>query len=95
MADLHDPAETRQSFLIDFLALEEIGIVEEIVQEPPQLPQSFGGAVDTAGDGPAGELVGFQDRETKEVERLVGVPTVLSLVDSDKVYTVGKLIAAR
>jgi hypothetical protein len=95
MADLHDPAETGQSFLIDFLASEEVRIVEEVAQKPSKLPKSFSSAIHTSGDGPAGKHGGFQDREAKVVERLLGVPTVLGLVDSDKEHTVGNLIAVR
>jgi len=34
VADLHDPAKASQGLLVDFLASEQFGIVEEIPQEP-------------------------------------------------------------
>jgi hypothetical protein len=45
MADLHHTTESGKGFLIDFLASEQLRVIEEIAEEPPQLPQGLGGAV--------------------------------------------------
>jgi hypothetical protein len=59
-------------------------IVEKIPQEPAQLPHGFLGAIKAPDDGLPGEFVWFEDREAKNVEGLLSVPTELRVVDADE-----------
>src|SRR5437660_4534499 len=95
MADLHDPAESGQGFLIDFLASEQFGIVEEIAEEPAEFPQCFCSAKDAPRNHPPREFVGFKDRQTKDVEGFCWMPAVLCTVDADKENAVGHRIGGR
>ena len=92
MAHLHDPAKAVQCFLIELIPAQEFRIVEEVAQEPAQLPQSLGGAVESAGDGATSQFMGFDDRKPKRVERLLRMPSVLSPIHTDQEDAVGSAV---
>src|SRR5579864_5420543 len=95
MADLHDPSQSGQGLLVDFLASEQFGIVEEVAQEPAQLPECFGRAVDATRDHASSKPFRFEDAESDYVERLLRMPSVLSLIDAHEEHTVGDLVPSR
>jgi hypothetical protein len=51
VADLDDAAESRKSLLVDLLVSEKLRVIEEVAQEPAQLPHRLLGAVETTDDG--------------------------------------------
>jgi hypothetical protein len=61
VTDLHDPAESGQGLLIDLLTPKQLGIVEEVAEEPAQLPKSFCGAIDAAGNDASGQFSRLED----------------------------------
>src|SRR5207302_9846304 len=67
MADRHDPSKSGQGLLVDFLASEQVRIVEEIAEEPAEFPQCFCSAIDAPRNHPLGEFVRFKDREAEDV----------------------------
>src|SRR3974390_2889846 len=50
MTDLDDSLEARDGVLVDLIASEQFRIVEEVTQEPAELPEGFGSAVEPAGN---------------------------------------------
>jgi hypothetical protein len=91
VADLDDATESGQSLFVDLLVREELWILEEIAQEPAELPHRFLGTVETSDDRQSRQLLRFNDRETKYVKRFVGVPAELSSIDADEVHAIGNL----
>ena len=92
MADLHHAAQSGESFLVDFIASEQVGVVEKIAQEPTELPQGFRRAVHPSGDHAAGEFPWFQDGEAQNVKGLRWMKAVLGAVDADEEHAVGHSI---
>jgi hypothetical protein len=88
VADFDDAAESGKSFLIDLFVSEKLRVIEEIPQEPAQLPHCLLGAVETTDDRPTGQYPRFDNRESKYIERSGGVPAELRAVDADKVDAV-------
>jgi hypothetical protein len=76
--------EPNEMLLIDFLALEQFGVVTEIAQEPVQLPQGFLGAIEPSRNLARGELLRFEDRETKNEKGFLRIPTIVGPVDSNQ-----------
>ena len=93
MADLHHPAQSRQGFLIDLLVGQQFGVIEEIAQEPAQLPQGFLGAVEATDDGLAGQGAGLENGEAEDLERFMGMPAELGPIDAHEVHAVGDIRA--
>ena len=61
MADLHHAGEADQLRFIDFIATQQFDIVAKVAQEPVELPQGFGVAIEAAGNDMVGKSTGFQD----------------------------------
>jgi hypothetical protein len=91
VADLDDTAESGQSLLIDLFVGQKFRVIEEIAQEPAQLPHRLLRAVETTHDGLTGQTTGFKDREAEDVERFVGVPAELGAIDAHEEDPVGNL----
>jgi hypothetical protein len=88
VADLDDAAQTEQTFLIDFIAADEFGVIAEVAQEPIELPQSFGCAVEATRYGPPGEMLGLDHGHAQKVVRLLLMP-ILSALHANQVEAVG------
>ena len=63
VADLHDPDQPPQGSLIDLVLAQQFRVIEEIPQEPTQLPHRLWGAVETADEGAPGKRLGFKNGE--------------------------------
>jgi len=91
VADLDDTAESGQSLLIDLFLGQQFRVIEKVPQEPAELPHCFLCAVKTARDGLTGGGTRFKDKESEDIEWLVGVPAELGTIDPDEEYAVGNL----
>jgi hypothetical protein len=63
MANLDHALEPSHSLVVDLVAPEQIGVIAEIAQEPAELPQCLGGAIDAGGKTARGKLSGFFHRK--------------------------------
>ncbi len=72
VADLHDSDQAAQGALVDLVLAQQFGVIEEIPQEPAQLPHCLWGAVEAADDGAPGKQLGFEDGEPKHIESASG-----------------------
>ena len=93
MRDANNALQTEQSFLVEFISAQQIGVVAEVAQEPTEPLQCFGRAVDPARQGMATVLFRFENREAQQVKRSGWMPTVESPINTDEKYTL-KLIGA-
>src|ERR1039457_5545109 len=91
MADLHHAAESGQSLLIDLFVRQQFRAIEEIPQEPGQLPHCLLRAIESADNGLPGQCPGLENRKAEDVERFVGVPAELGAIDANEEDTVGNL----
>src|SRR5664280_3406278 len=91
VADLDDSDQAAQGPLVDLVLAQQFGVIEEIPQEPTQLPHRLRSAVETAGDGASCERLGFEDREPQQIKALLGLPTMLRPIEPDEEYAVGNL----
>jgi hypothetical protein len=91
VADLDHAAESGQSLLIDLLVSEQFRVIEEIAQEPAQLPHRLLGAVKATHDGLTGGGTWFKDVESEDVERFVGMPAELGAIDAHEENAVRNL----
>ena len=84
-ADLDHARQVDQCFVIDFIAAQQFGVVAEVAQEPAQLPQRFGCAVEAAGHEtcPVRSL-GLEDGEADLVIRFLLVPAILGSIHPDQ-----------
>src|SRR4051794_7447637 len=76
MADLDYTRQSDQIPVIDLIALEQFIVVTKVTQEPVQLPESFGGAVETASEAVAGKRLGLERGEHDGEVRLLGMPAI-------------------
>ena len=93
VADLDHAAESGEGLLVDLVASEQVRVVEEIAQEPAELPQSFRGAIHAPGDDPPSEFARLKDGEPQDVEGLRRMPAVLGAIDANKEHAVGHSIS--
>lgn len=64
--------QPKKSFLVEFVATEQIGVIAKISEEPTEPPERFGCAIDPAGECMALMFFGFENRQSHEIEGLVG-----------------------
>jgi hypothetical protein len=62
MTDLHHTGQADQLRFIDFIAAQQFDIVAKVAQEPIEFPQSFGIAIEAAGNDVVGKSPGLQNR---------------------------------
>jgi hypothetical protein len=79
-----DAAEIAQSFFIDLIVLQELRIVAEVPEKPIEFPQGPFGAVDSTGDLPILERLGFQYMEMDFQEWLLRMPVVASTIHANE-----------
>src|SRR6266852_1884199 len=79
-----NPAQAQQSFFIDLVPAEQIGVVAEVAQEPVELPQGLGGTVKPSGHGFSGKLLGLEDGQAQGEERLLRVPAIERSLDPNE-----------
>jgi len=60
MRNLDYPLESSYRFVVDFVSSKQVGVVAEITQEPAELPEGFGGAVEPRCYVSAGKLSRFE-----------------------------------
>jgi hypothetical protein len=58
---LNDTAESGRSLLVDLLVGQQLRVIEEIPQEPAQLPHCLLGTVKTTDNGLPGQNARFED----------------------------------
>jgi hypothetical protein len=93
MGDANNALQTEQSFFVEFVSTQQIGVIAEIAQEPAQPPKGFGCAVDPPSQEMAAVFFGLKYGESHEVERPGGMPTMVSSIYTDEKGTF-KLIGA-
>ena len=69
VGDPHDSAQAAQGLLINFVPAEQVGVIAKIPEEPAELPQGFGCAVEPTGEGTALMFAWFEDSKRKSEER--------------------------
>src|SRR6266852_2969350 len=79
-----NPAQAQQGFFIDLVPAEQIGVVAEVAQEPGELPQGLGRAIESSGDRLSGVLFGLEDGQAQGEARLLRVPPIEGSLDSDQ-----------
>src|SRR5205814_10044271 len=92
VADLDDTAKTDQCFFTNFIAVKQVWVIQEISQEPAQLPERLGCAVESSADLPTGQLLGLQSRESQDVERFLRMPTVLGFLHANQEDSIRHLV---
>ena len=95
MADLDYSSEANQAFVVDLILAEQFGVVTEVAQKPVEFPQRSGRAVEAAGNRVSGEFFGLEDREAEEIERLSGIPPMLSSLDANEEQAIANLRCSR
>ncbi len=88
VADLHHPDQAAQGSFVDLVLAQQFGVIEEIPQEPTQLPHRLWGAVKAADDRAPGKRLGFEDGEPEQIKALLGLPAVLRTIEPDEKYAV-------
>src|ERR1700747_1354375 len=83
VADLHYAAKSGECLLIDLFASEQLRVIEEIAEEPVELPQGFGGAVHPPRNDSSGQFVRFKDGEPQDGEGSRRMPAVIGAFDAD------------
>src|SRR5579864_2763837 len=86
--------ETRKGLLVDFILKEQFWGVEEIAQEPAQLPDSTCTAEQPPGDQATGQLLRFEHGKAQGIEGILPVSAVLSAVNTDQVDALRKVAFA-
>jgi hypothetical protein len=89
----NDSAELEESFFIDLILAEQIGVISEITQEPIQLPEGSLGAVQPTGECSSSKRFRFNDDEPDRKERFQGMPAVGRGIDSNQKNTFERTIA--
>jgi hypothetical protein len=89
VADLDHAAESGQSLFVDLFVGQKFRVIEEIPQEPAQLPHCLLRAVKTTRDGLPDQGAGLENGESEDIERFVGVPAELGAVDPNEEDAVG------
>ena len=84
MGNSHDAAEPEKSLLVYFVAAHQVLVIAKVAQEPAEFPQSFGSAIEAAGEGTALLFAWFKDDELQDVEGPLRMPTVEDAVDADQ-----------
>jgi hypothetical protein len=79
-----DSAKIRESFFIDLVIFEELGVVTKISKKPVEFPESSFGAVQPAREKPGFERSGFQNCKSDLYERLLRMPSVARPIHADK-----------
>src|SRR6266852_1699775 len=79
-----NPAQVQQSFFIDLVPAEQISVVAEVAQEPVELPQGLGRAIESSGDRLSGVLFGLEGGQAQGEEWLLRVPAIEGSLDSDQ-----------
>jgi hypothetical protein len=91
--DANNALQAEQSYFVEFVSTQQIGVVAKISQEPAEPPQCFRCAIDPARQGMAAVLFGLENREAQEVKRSGGMPTIERTINTDEEDTF-KLIRA-
>src|SRR5580704_19688357 len=80
MAELDYAAQADELTFIDFIPVDQFGVVAEVPQEPIQLPQGFGIAIEPAGNNVTAKAAGLKNNQGQGVIRFVGIATKLNSV---------------
>src|SRR5262252_8430607 len=84
MADLYHASKTMERFFVDLLVGDKLGIVQKIPQEPAQLPHRLLRAVEPTDNRLSQIILGLENSESKDIERFLGVPSIVSRIDSNQ-----------
>jgi len=84
VANLDYTAESGQGFFIDLFVGQKFRVIEEIAQEPAQLPHRLLRAVEATHDGLTRKGTRFKDGESEDIERFAGMPAELGAVDTNQ-----------
>jgi hypothetical protein len=79
-----DSAEPYQGLFLNLISSHQVPVVPEISQEPSQFPEGFGRAIESASNGMAQQVFGFQDGETEDEEGSLRMPAVEGVLDADQ-----------
>src|SRR6202043_2924962 len=80
----HDSPKAHQRLFVHFVPAHQIGVVAKVPQEPAELPQCFGSAVETTVEGTALMFSWFENDEPQNVERPLGMPAIENPIDADE-----------
>src|SRR4029077_15671587 len=88
----HHAAESGERLFVDLFTSEQLRVIKEIAQEPAELPQGFGCAIDPPRNYTPSEFGRLKDGEAEDVERFCRMPAILGPVDADEEHAVGHSI---
>jgi hypothetical protein len=74
----NDPAKVQEGFFIDLIAMEQVGIVAKVSEEPMELPQGSLGAIQPAEKGPISKGLRLQNDKSELHEWFLWVPPIPS-----------------
>jgi hypothetical protein len=92
MTDLRDAGQTDQLCFVDFIAAEEFDVVTKIAQEPVELPEGFGVAIEAAGNNMVGKATGLENGQSERLIRFLSLSAELDFMHSNQKKSVGDLI---
>jgi|SRR5580704_15462008 hypothetical protein len=95
VADLDHAAKANEILIVDFVVVEQVGVVAEVPQKPSELPQGFGRAIDSASKSLALDLLRFKDTEAQKVKGFLRMPTVLGSLHADEEQSIGDVACCR
>src|SRR5438876_5332141 len=90
MHDLDHAAQTGNILVIDLITSQKFRVVAEIAQEPVQLPQCLGCAVEASTESIAGEGFGLKHSEQDCVVGLLRMPAILHSLNANQEKTIGQ-----
>jgi hypothetical protein len=94
--DANNPLQAKQSFFVEFVSTQQIGLIAKIAQEPTQPPECFGCAVNPPSEEMAAVLFRLEHGQSQEIEGSGGVPTIehpIHMDEEDSFELIGAIFA--
>src|SRR6202521_5492847 len=83
----HDSSQADKRLFVNFISAHQIRVVAKVPQEPAELPECFGSAVEATVEGTALMFRWFENDKPQNIERPLGMPAVEDPIDADQEYT--------
>src|SRR5271167_1289171 len=91
VGQLHHSTQPDQGLVVNLIATEQLSVVTEVAQEPAELPQRLGGAVEPRAEGAPNPGCGFENGEAQGIERFLTLLRIADLIDSNQEHAIGNL----
>src|SRR5713101_4172518 len=93
VGNANDSSEIEESFLINLVLTEQIGVVAKISEKPVELPQRPFCAIQPACERASCERLGFQDNKSNQPKWFLRMPAIGSPLDTDEEEPLKPLLA--